>query len=387
MARPSSDSTSPQITVVAHEIRETGGMERAQARIVERLLERGWQVTVVARVCELAAQPGLTWRRVPTPRSPFVVAFPLFAVVASLMLARRRGDVVTTLGAIVLSRVDVATLQFCHHGLRQLGPVDHRGRAGPAGRLNQWLAGRLARAMERWCYRPGRVARLVAVSPAVAAELADAFPAQSERVTVIPNGVDLRRFRPDSGARAATRKRLGLAADARVAVFVGGDWERKGVAVAVRAVAARPDWRLLVVGPGDPGPLRRIAGDADERVTFAGPQPDTAPFYAAADAFVLPTQYEGFALVTLEAAASGLPLLATDAAGAAGLLLDGVTGWVLERDPQAFAAGLARLDDATVAQRMGQAAREAAARFSWADIGDAHAKLYGEIHRDRATAS
>lgn len=382
---PSQDPEAGDVTVVAHELRETGGMERAQARIVMRLLERGWRVHVVARVCELPPHPHMRWTQVRTPGRPFMLAFPLFAAWASLVLVRQRGGVTTTLGAIILPRVDVCTVQFCHHGFHERGSVTRRRAPGRIHRINQWLAGRLALWMERWCYSRRRVRRLVAVSETIGRELQDAFPAHAEAVSVIPNGVDPQRFRPDPVARQRTREMLGLPAAAKVAAFVGGDWERKGLAIAIEAIGRLPDWRLLVVGQGDVQTYEQVARTmgATGRVTFAGQQADTAPFFAAADAFVLPTQYEGFALVTLEAAATGLPLLVTIAAGADGLALDGVTGWTLDRDAVAFANHLAALGDEEQAAQMGQAARERAAGYSWEEIGDAHAGIYAQVRRER----
>ncbi len=385
---PSVDSRPPDITVVAHEIHYSGGMERVHARIVEHLLEREWRVHVVARVCEVPPHPHLSWTRVRTPRSPFLLAYPLFAISGSLKLARRHSGVITTCGAIVLARADIATVHFCHHGFARRASVTSRGRTGLVHSVNQWLAAHLARAMERWCYHRTRVQRLVAVSSTIASELREAFPDLSDRVNVIPNGVDLQRFRPDAGRRAKTREQLGLSPDARVALFVGGDWGRKGLDVAVAAIGSRPEWQLLVVGPGDEGSLRRMAQavGATDRVIFTGFQTDTSGFYPAADVFMLPTAYEGFPLVTLEAAAAGLPLLVTEVAGTDGLLTPGVNGWVLEREPAAFAACLDRLGDEAVVERMGRAAREAVAKFSWPDIGDAHAEVYREIsHNQPAT--
>lgn len=360
-------------------------MERAQSRIVERLLERGWNVTVLARVCDLPPQPGLRWTRVRTPRAPFVIAFPTFAICAAVLLATGARDrVVTTLGAIVPSRIDAATVQFCHHGFDGAGAAPNRGGTTPVDRVHQWLARQMARAMESWCYRPSRVRQLIAVSPGIREELQLAFPALAASVTVIANGVDAAHFRPDDATRTSVRSSLGISPASRAAIFVGGDWERKGLDVALRALATTPDWILLVVGPGDRRRYEVIAASVGvaDRVMFAGPQADTWPFFAAADAFVLPTRYEGFALVTLEAAAAGLPLLLTAAAGAGALLVPGVNGCLLERTPEAFAGALALLSDTEVAKRMGEEARAAVGKFGWSEIGDAHAGLYLALRRD-----
>jgi UDP-glucose:(heptosyl)LPS alpha-1,3-glucosyltransferase len=199
---------------------------------------------------------------------------------------------------------------------------------------------------------------------------------------VIPNGVDTALFHPDSASRVQTREALGIPPDALVALFVGGEWERKGLAVAIEAVAKSPDWRLLVVGEGDSERYLGLAaaGGAADRVHFAGRSARPAPFFSAADAFLLPTAYETFSLVTYEAAASGLPLLVTRVSGVEDILEDGVNGWFIDRDGPAVAARLRALaTDAALRDGMGRRARMASEGFGWDRMVDRYAELYGEL--------
>ena len=92
-----------------------------------------------------------------------------------------------------------------------------------------------------------------------------------------------------------------------MALFVGGEWKGKGLGYALEAIGAAPDWHLIVVGRGDvPRYRRRAEVVAPGRVSFVGEQQDTTPYYAAADAFILPSAYEAFPISLLEAASSGL---------------------------------------------------------------------------------
>ncbi len=86
-----------------------------------------------------------------------------------------------------------------------------------------------------------------------------------------------------------------------------------------------------MIGAGDEDRFRAIARRSGlaGRVEFIGAQLDPAPYYAAADAFVLPTAYETFSLASYEAAAAGLPLLVTRVNGVEDLLVDGETGWFI----------------------------------------------------------
>jgi glycosyltransferase involved in cell wall biosynthesis len=115
-------------------------------------------------------------------------------------------------------------------------------------------------------------------------------------------------------------------------------------------------------------------------VTFTGPTPDPRPFYAAADAFLLPTAYETFSLVTYEAAAAGLPLLVTRVSGVEDLLVDGRNGWFIEPDAERIAGRLGELaGDPERRRSMGDAAREDSARFDWQGVVESYDRLYRSL--------
>jgi UDP-glucose:(heptosyl)LPS alpha-1,3-glucosyltransferase len=163
---------------------------------------------------------------------------------------------------------------------------------------------------------------------------------------------------------------------------VGGDWERKGLRLAIEAVARTEHWHLVIVGPGDVEATRRLAETASSasRVHFAGTPAETARYFADADAFLLPTAYETFSLVTYEAAAAGLPLLVTRVSGVEDILVDGQNGWFIQRDPALIAERLDALGaDPNTRQLMGAAARRAVQGFTWAATVDAYHALYARL--------
>ena len=92
--------------------------------------------------------------------------------------------------------VDVITVHFCNHYFQTAIGIKRRSRPGLKYRLNESLYNLLARAGERWSYRPGRANLLVPVSAGLARELHQFFPSMHDRITVIPNGVDRDRFSP-----------------------------------------------------------------------------------------------------------------------------------------------------------------------------------------------
>ncbi len=378
------------VMVGGHHIGGSGGMERHTEQLIGRLLEAGRPVTVVARTCEIAPRPGLRFRRVPAPRRPFALLYPTFFALGSLVAAGRRDAVLHTTGALIANRADVSTVHYCHLAAVNRIEGSRASRAGVLHRLNQLFGGPMSRAGERWCYRPERALLLCAVSNGVARELNAQFPAMRGQIRVIPNGVDSDVFRPDAAARRAVRAELRLGGDDLLALFVGGDWERKGLGFAVGALARADRWQLAVAGHGDREPLLAAAREAgtEERLHFLGPRRDMPRVYATADAFVFPTAYEAFPLVALEAAASALPLLITAVNGAEELIEDGVSGWFIGRDADDIARRLDELaDDPELRSTLGKGARAAASSYSWDAMADGYLSIYAWLADGAAGAT
>ena len=373
-----------RIALVAHEIHDRGGMERAFAELVRRI-HSDYDVVVVSRALAPELRPLVEWRRIRVPRRPAPLTFPLFFALAAIELARTRTDLVHTLGAIVPNHSDVSSVHFCHAGLfaatGQLAPPD----APLLRRLNTSLARMQWLVAERWYYRSGRVRALTAVSSGLAAELERYYPAS--RVTVAPNGVDVRRFRPDEEARCCLRAEQNVPSEAVIFLFVGGDWDRKGLAVAIEGLAYavhRSPHRLelWIVGAGN----RKRFSDLASRlgvaasVRFFGPRPDTERFYQAADALVLPTTYETFGLVAFEAAASGLPLVATPVNGVREFLGEEVAGLQIERTGASAGSALVRLSaDPELRRRLGAQARTLALQYPWERPVDEIRRIYERL--------
>jgi glycosyltransferase involved in cell wall biosynthesis len=371
-----------EITLVAHEVGPLGGMERQLAELIVGLVERGHWVSVIARRCILPRDTKVRWIRVPGPARPFPLAYLWFFLLGTWRVWRNRAGLLHTTGAIVWNQADVSTIHYCHHAANAKAGDTLRSTSGFLRTMNSRLTDHLSRLAERWIYRPGITRQLVGVSQGVVKEVGDHFPRMAGRIAAIPLGVDPHTFRPDPGARRRIRAAYGLAKSDFVALFVGGDWERKGLSVALKAVARTPGCRLLVVGSGDIDRYRAAARRlrADDMVHFAGPRRDTAAYYAAADVFVLPSLYETFSLVTFEAASSGLPLLVTKVSGVDEILTDGENGWFIPRDPEVISRRLAALKGAEeMRQAMGTRSREAVARYSWARMVNDYISLYRSL--------
>jgi UDP-glucose:(heptosyl)LPS alpha-1,3-glucosyltransferase len=370
------------VTIVVQHVGPRGGMERQVTELVKGYLAAGWQVTVIARVCDIDADPALRWIPIRGPYRPFVLGYPWFFLMASLAVLRHRRGIVHVNGALIANRADVATIHFSHRGFRRTAAKRGGARATAAHALNALASGWEALLAERWCYRPRRIPTLVAISDGVAREVAREYDYEDRSVAVIPYGVDTALFARDDVARQRVRGELACAEDDLIVLFVGGDWGRKGLGALIDALGDAEPWRLVVVGPGDEQEYGRQAsqrGVAD-RVTFLGSRTLPTDIYSAADAFCLPTAYETFCLVAHEAAAAGLPLLVTNVYGVDVLLKDGANGWFVTREREDIAARLRALAaDPELRARMGAAARESSLRYSWSLAVDAHLQLYEEL--------
>ena len=233
--------------------------------------------------------------------------------------------------------------------------------------------------------------RLICATPHERDFLVQLYGAQRECVAVVPAGVDLARFRP--GDQAAARAHLGLD-DGPLVLFVGRLEPLKGVDILVRAVAvAELDQPItLIVAGGDRESAPDAVGELDalahelgiaDRVGFVGsiPREELPAYYHAADICVVPSYYESFGLVAVEALASGTPVIATRVGGLQYTVRDGQTGYLISwRCPEPFAERMeALLENDDLRRHFAAAAPESVKRFSWDRIAAQISEVYQDV--------
>jgi len=209
--------------------------------------------------------------------------------------------------------------------------------------------------LEREVFLDPETRAVIANSRLVHDEVLSHYPGMAGRVHVIQNGIATTL---PAGNRREARAKFGIADDAPCALFVGTGWDRKGLRVAVDAVAMSKNTNLLVAGRGP--------ADAfwAPRVKFVGPVRDLSSLFGAADLFVLPTYYDPFSNACLEALAAGLPVITTAANGFSEILELGIHGDIV---PTGNARALAQLLVTWTPERCRTAAtacRSRAAEFS-----------------------
>ncbi|WP_354682051.1 glycosyltransferase [Cupriavidus necator] len=228
----------------------------------------------------------------------------------------------------------------------RMPPVVCSAHSAREGGTLRTLAYRLT---DRWC------ALTTHVSEAGRQAMVASGAAPARRVIVMPNGIDTSRFRPDDAVRERVRRDLGLGAQDVLVLNVGrlvAEKDQATLIEAFRLVArAVPDARLVIVGEG---PMRSALAARIEQwglasaVTLAGARSDVPDLLCAADIFALSSQIEGMPLAVGEALATGLPVVATAAAGVAEL-----AGSAAVITPVGDAAALARALTAAIDQLPG----------------------------------
>lgn len=191
--------------------------------------------------------------------------------------------------------------------------------------------------LERRHLEERRYAHVVALTEQVKSDIMHFYNVPSEDITVVNNGYAPGEFNLERRLheRDAMRQQLGFKPENKVIVFVANELERKGFFPLIEAIASLNDESIHLLAVGRLNAASCAAAltrwGLSERVHFTGPSSDVASFYAAADIFALPTQYEAWGLVIIEAMACGLPVVTSRLAGAAIAVREGENGWLLNQ--------------------------------------------------------
>lgn len=331
----------------------------------------------------------LVFHHVPTLSGSWSVRRLSFFLASAVAVRRYRPALdVVHLHARSLARFPVVT---CHGFPRAARDVVPRpGGGSVSARPGHFRRHRVLRPLLEYNYRPGRHRALIAVSRRLGDDLIRLCHSAPSTMHVIPNGVDTRRFHPGGRQihREQLRRSLGVTERDFLCLFASFSFWLKGLHYLLEAAAHLPLARVLVVGEDRAYGERfqQLAVDLGlaERVRFVGAVPDLLPYYAAADALVLPTQYDSFGLVITEAMASGLPVVCTRAAGASELITDGIDGLLIDQasDVSAISERIRLLhEDGRFRTAMSGHARATAELYCWENIAQRTLEVYQEVTR------
>ena len=366
-----------KIAVIVPKYGLVGGGERFASEITERLARNeSYEIHVFANRW-VASSERVTFHRIPKIIFPRFLGPLFFAWFVNWRIGRMGFDLVHSHHWIF--KADI----FSAHGVPHAGWVREVRKRSPS------LYDRAVIAIERKLIREGEKSWFLPVSTLAMEAFKQEYKELSGQWQVVHPGVDVARFsQPDRIAcRNEVRERYGIGASDILLLFVGMNFEVKGLDTIIAALAkarnAQPDAniRLLVVGRGDKakyGKLAQSLGVA-EAVTFAGTKvAGLERYYRAADAFIMLSRFDTFGMVVLEAMAAGLPAIVSPKVGAKDLVDEGVNGFILPtpQDVDAAADRIVRLTVDARRNAMGVAAAQTAAMHDWERMTEKMESLY-----------
>lgn len=351
----------PRIALVRQKYNAAGGAERFVSRAIQALADDGVHLTLLTR----------QWEPLPGMQAIELNPFHIGNVWRDAGFARavcraqqdQHFDLVQS-----HERLACCDVFRAGDGVHREWLAQRRRVLSPLGRL-ALLANPyhhyIQHAEARMFHSP-RLRTVICNSRMVKSEIQRYFGLPDDKFVIIYNGIDSETFHPRlrEQHRQAMRTRLGLADTQPVFLYVGSGFERKGVAQALQALARTPDAHLLIVGHDKKAKqyqrLSRSLG-VGQRAHFVGAQTDVKPYYGLADALLLPTLYDPFPNVVVEAMACGLPVITSKKCGAAELIDEGRQGFVRDAlDTAGLAQAMQILSKPGRAREMGAQARQLA---------------------------
>ena len=341
-----------------------GGLERYTVFLSRELVRAGHEVHVFANVWE--QEMGVMIHRVPMLHFSSPMKHLSFAFFSNRMLSRMRFSVIHSMERIFYQDVyrvsdGISPVQLLR---RYPNSAVRRFKAiGPRHLALGYLEKRIF--VNRGC----KV--IMALSHLVKGHIIEHYGVDPKRIQVIYNSVNTLRFHPAVKEKycAVVRSKYGIKKDELVLLFVSNNFKLKRLQSILKAMTLlkKKETRLLVVGNDNKKPYQRWAlrNSLDDRVLFLGPKKNIEKYYAASDIFVLPTLYDTFANVCLEAMACGLPVITTRTCGASELIQDGQHGYILKtEEPDELASRIEALDPGPERSRMGENAASKARGFT-----------------------
>lgn len=344
-----------QIPLTFPSCNRRGGVERILVEAANFLAARNHDVSVLSADFDAdVLDPGIHQQRVPVHFRRTIPRLESYRRHAAAMLARLFGNPAAREPAHAAFGVTcppggILWVQSVHAEWLKIARSARNFAGRLAQRLNPFHPYILHRERQYYSHRQYR--HLIALTPRIQQELIEHYAVPESDITILPNGYNPLEFHPGRRQRdrGPLRAKLRLRPDDKLLLFVANELERKGFFPLVQALAAmkEPQIHLAVVGRASLEPHRDLLRSLhlENHVHAIGPTSNVAPWYAAADLFVLPTYYEAWGLVIVEALASGLPVLTSRLAGAAVAITEPTTGLLLDnpRDPAEIQSKLNRL--------------------------------------------
>lgn len=374
-----------KIAVVIPKYGLVGGAETFAFEVCERLaLRREFEIHVFANKWR-SGQEAITFHKVPIIRFPRYLDPMSFAYFADKLIRRQNFDIVHSHER--LFEMDI----FTFHG------IPHRIWKKRIRKRPLTLFDRATAWVENKGLRNPKLKIVMPVSSLVQEELLQKYDFLKNKIFISPPGVALERFSAldPQKCRKEILLRYNWSQNDIIVLFVSMNFELKRLDLVLKGMAAVADGekkdsslKLLVVGKGNEKRFKKLACDMgiSEKVIFVGVTREVEKYFLAADIFAMPSGFDTFGLVVLEAMAAGLPIIISKNVGARDLVKQGENGFILSADPSIdeIATSLTRLIDSKNRRLMGESGYRVACSHSWDKTADKVADLYQKIGKGTA---
>lgn len=323
-------SKQKKIAVVVPKFGLVGGGERFVSELTERLAKLPrYEIHVFSNQWHSDSE-SITFHKIPIISFPKWLTTISFAYLSNRKIRGMDFDLIHSHERIF--KADIITLHSIPHPT-WIRDVRQKKRLSLFDHATSWV--------EKEMFQGSGCRMFLPVSHLVREKTGELFSLDESKIRVIHPGVDVERFKaPNNGHRHKVRKEFGISETDLVLLFVGMNFEVKGLDILLKAVAGlksrqnNPPIKVLVVGKGNTKKYKMLAHHLGigKQIIFAGIRKDMERIYPAGDIFAMLSKFDTFGMVVTEAMAASLPVLISDKVGAKDLVLQGENGFVVNRE-------------------------------------------------------
>ncbi|MDC9592824.1 glycosyltransferase family 4 protein [Xenorhabdus sp. IM139775] len=369
-----------RLAIVRQKYRPDGGAERFISRALEALDNDSLDLNVITRSWEGSRNPNwhvhlvnpFKWDRISREKR--------FADAASRIWQREKFDIVQSHERIAGCDVYRAGDGVHRRWLQQ------RARILPSWKSKLLFASRYHRYVmdaEKKMYFSPELKKVICNSEMVKREVMEDFNLPDGKISVIYNAIDQSQFFSAGEAeRFALRQKYAIPAQAKCFVYVGSGFERKGLKAAIEAISMTDAYLVVIGQDKEEDKYKQLANSfgCHERVRFFGVQKKTLPFYQMADGLLLPTLYDPFPNVILEAMACGLPVITSDTCGGAEFIVSGENGFVCDAlDISALAESISSVPADNLTSKISKLSKEKIVNYTPIYLSQQLTELYSKV--------
>lgn len=380
MTNKTADAQTIRLAIVRQKYRPDGGAERFISRALEALDDQNIDLNIITRQWEGKPNPKWNIHFCNPAKHGRVSREKGFAAAARQCWKQEHFDIVQS-----HERIPGCDIFRAGDGAHQVW-LEQRARV--ISPFQRWLTKispyhRYVLQAEKAMFHSPELKKIICNSEMVKHDIMRCYGVDEHRFEIIYNAIDSQKFFPATDEqRRVSREALSIPQQAVALIYVGSGFERKGLKPAIEAIASGDRYLIVVGQDKDQKKYESLARQSGcfERIRFVGVQNNVLPYYHAADGMILPTLYDPFPNVILEAMACGLPVITSKTCGGAEFITQGSEGFVCDAlDVASLSEYVSKIPSRQQNDTMGNAARERILPYSPKNLSQQLVALYHSL--------